>query len=657
MNLFAKLKNNLLLLPALFMPISIFIFTLGKYYGYYYDNHHFNLLALDLMDKFQAIFYIQGYTLHSSFFSYLLYPLFNIFGPTDLSIELLAAFFHLGTIFICFKLGERFFNRIFGSIFATLVGIAPNYIINIYTWQVYSFISFLNILAIYYFTVALEERSLPKLITSSLLYTLSCFQAIYSLFLLPVFVIFALIHLILFKDKEFSTNQVHSGSSYIKKNLLPSIFYILVIIAFAYLILTLQAMFITRYVAIYYLIIVAVLLTGHCIYKKINERFRKILKFYSLFFLILAASLLLLDLFLQFDANFFNQKFLYHRNNYFAGGFGPMRPAFILAGRAIKLFGKQIYLAVFGPLFVFKPDYTGFYLNLSESLKIMVLYYKKCFPLEINIFFVSGIIALLIDILYKKYKKDRYSIIQVLGLSWFLGITISFINLNPSNMLRIANMPMPYFFAAYGVYSYGRAMQYVFGGKRKIFLLAIVIILLFLTLKQLFFLKENIFEKYKRDKANSNYFSLFNGWPYGRDYKEVGNFLLKDAPLKKGGKYRSIFIYSIITNPDSINGICAIFYNNIDWYTQNKIKIIYDIKPISILKYGSEESLRRYINQLLSENPDVQAIYFADFYDTKDNFSFFSKLHPGIPYYKIINDDTALDYDCILYKFQRAVFN
>ena len=128
-------------------------------------------------------------------------------------------------------------------------------------------------------------------------------------------------------------------------------------------------------------------------------------------------------------------------------------------------------------------------------------------------------------------------------------------------------------------------------------------------------------------------------------------FLLRCARLKYKGKLKSIFIFTIAA--DTSAGICSLFYNSIDWYTKNEIRIIYDVKPVSLVKYGTGQALAQYLNQLFYEYPDVQAIYFADFYDTKDNFSFFSKIHPDIPYYQIVNDDDLLDYDCILYKFVR----
>lgn len=648
------MKDNFLLFSAFVIPVLIFVFTLGRYYGFYYDNHYFNLLALDLMQGLRPWLYLGShYTIHSSLYSWLVLPLFYIFGPADFSMELLSSIFHLGTILLCFKLGEKFFSRSIGIIFAFLVSVAPIYLVNIYTWPECSLIAFLNLAAIYYFLAGFQEGAKQKVILSGILFCLSCSQSIYSIALLPVFLIYAVWN-------ASSPATRHGGLIAMTPTAPHSITlraacYLAVIAAASYLIFLIEAMYIGRaWRALYYGAVLLSVFAAAVIFSKLSAKTKSRLSFNCLFFVITATALLLLDLFVQLDMNFFAQRFGYYRDTTFAGGFGVARPPFTLGGAPLAILGRPLYLSVLTSLFAFGSLYSRISFNLWEFFRTMFSYYKECFPAAINIFFIIGITGLLSNAAGHKYRRVALKTGPIFALSWLLGITFSFFNSYPQHILRIYILPMPYFIAALGVYYSSKAAGYVFKGRRSAFALTAFALVSFLSYKQLIFSKGNIYDKYGSDKSRSNYFRLFYGWPYGRSYKEAGEFLLKDAPLKDGRDFRSIFIYTIAA--DTAQGICSLFFNNIDWYTRNKIKILYDTKPISRVKYGSKSALAAYLKQLFTEHPAVQAVYFADFYDTKDNFSFFSKMHPDIRPYKIVNDDNGLDYDCILYKFERNIW-
>lgn len=653
------MKAWYLLILTLSLPVIIFIFTLGKYYGFYYDNHHFNLLALDLLEKFRPYLYTgTNYTIHSTFYAYLLYPVFKIFGPTDFSVELVSAIFHLLTIVVCFRLGKRLFNQDLGLIFAFLVAISPLYLVNIYTWSENSFIFFLNALSIYYFLSGFQETSAQKLILSALLYSLSCFQSIYSIPLLLFFISFILLQTAAYIKSRKQINFV-SGHPKMYK-FLRGIFYIAASIAFLYLALLIDAIFIKKYRIAYYISFAALLFIVTLGFKKTPKPAKEILKFCFLFIFIVAAAILLLDFLVQLDSALFG-TFGYYKDTRVAGGYGMERPPLFFCGREIKIFNIPVKLSILTSLLPenFRYCYTGISFNLSRSFKILVAYYQKCFPLPINIFLVLGLIGLLIDIFHKKYNKEPLSMRHTFSLVWILAINTSFINQTSPNMMRTHILPMPYFFASLGVYYSAYLAGNIFrslsiarvGNLRTVTILAAVILAVFINLEQFRFLLNNVFYKYRYDKAHYNYYNLFHGWPYGRGYKEVGEFLLKDAPLKQNGEFRSIFIHTI--SPYVPIGRCLIFFDSIDWYTQNKIRIVYDDIDTSYRKYGRKVLLARYLEQLFYESPDIEAIYFSDFFDTKGDYSFFSKIHRDIMPYRIINDDDSLEYDCILYKFER----
>ena len=644
------IRDNLFLLPALALPVVIFAFTLSRYYGFYYDNHYFNLLALEMMDKFRLCFYLGStYSIHSTLFSYLVYPFFYIFGPTDFSMEFVSALFHLGVVIVCYKLGKDFFSKAFGLIFAYLVAVAPLYLINVYTWNEYTLIAFLNILSVYYYLCAFREHSGQKMILSSFFYALSCLQAIYSMLLLLFFVTYALINLINFRSDAANFNQESKSSG--TPIFLRIVFYIGAALSFLYLILLLRAMFISSYAPLYYAGILLLALLSYFGFRKLPGILQVTLRFHLLFFVIAAVILLSADLFVQLDVNFFGQQFGHYRDTYYAGGLGPFRAPFVFGGKALAIFGRPVYLSVLSSIFAFRTGYAKVAFDIYESARVMVSYYRQCYDPAVILFFLFGIAGLFFDIARRGYKRERLDTRQIFPLAWLIASTAAFVNVYPYHMLRIYILPMPYLLAALGINYIADMAAYIYNRRRFAGTAALVVLTLFLSLRQVDFSVKNIFRKYRSDKARSNYYLLFHGWTYGRGYKEVGDFLLKNAPLKIDGKFRSAFVYTI--SPYTSHGICSIFYNDIDWYTQNKIKIIYDEIHTSYNKYGSRASLIQYLAYLFTLYPDIETVFFADFYDTKDNFAFFSKMHPDIAYYKIINDDDTLDYDCVLYKFDR----
>jgi hypothetical protein len=148
------------------------------------------------------------------------------------------------------------------------------------------------------------------------------------------------------------------------------------------------------------------------------------------------------------------------------------------------------------------------------------------------------------------------------------------------------------------------------------------------------------------------YYKLFYGHFYGRSYKEVGAFLLEDAPLKENGVYRSALVYTI--PEDSRIGRSLPLFNTINWYTQNRIKVFFDFKDLSSELYGTKEGLRAYLKRLFEENPGLDVVYFADFVDKDNNFAYFSVAHPDIEPYTIVDDDGLPAFDCMLFRFDRS---
>ncbi|OGX46338.1 MAG: hypothetical protein A3G38_00400 [Omnitrophica WOR_2 bacterium RIFCSPLOWO2_12_FULL_51_8] len=626
------------------LPAAIFVLTLGRYYGFYYDNHYFNLLSQELIGHFKVYFYLGShYTVHSSFYSYLLYPLFLIFGPSNFSAQLLSACFHLLAVLVCYKLGGRFFSRGLGLIFAALFAAAPFFLINVYTLSEYSLTVFLNLTCLYYFLLAFEERSRQKMVGAAVIYALSCFHTIYSLLGFPFFALYSCAQLFPKRD-----DVVLSGCGGCKFFRWPvfAVFFL----AYLYAVLLLKEMFMPAMGALYGSSLIVFAGIFFWSVKRLSGAIRERIKFSFLFIFISLGILLLLDLLVQIDINLFHQRFGYYRDTGYVGGFGTARVFFYFAGRQIKILGQNIYFSVISSLFAFTDSYTRGSLNLIEINRVMLGFYKGCFPPVINIFFIAGALGACLEFVRNGYKNSGFKVRLIFPLVWLIATSAAFVNTEPLNVRRIALAPMPYLFAGLGILYAGSALRFIAGiitkgsYQNKAALAAAAGITCSVTLSQLVFLKREVFDSYKYQNFNQNSYHFFHNWPYGRTYQEAGDFLLRDAPLKKGQTYRSIIVSIIPPNW---------FYGSIEWYTRDKIKVIYDLRYAAYINYGTKAALALYLNGAFLSSPDIEAVYFLDVVDPKGENNFFSRLHGDIPPYKVIDTGKAAVYDCLLYKFSR----
>ncbi|MDP2941078.1 MAG: glycosyltransferase family 39 protein [Candidatus Omnitrophota bacterium] len=646
------IKRHSLLLATLAIPCLIFIFTLGKYYGIYYDNHYFHLLGMGLLENFRVFLYLGShYTVHSSLYSYLLYPVFFLFGPSDLTMESVSAVFHLLSILLCFKLGSRIFSRACGYVFAALFAVAPFFLINIYTVNEYSLTVFLNLAGTYYFLSAFAENSRRKMVFAALIYALSCFHTIYALLSLPFFTLYSLAQL--FRARGADLPAEDQPLFWMKSKFLKFAAVFLLGIAYLYLFLLLREMFIRENQIICYLLLACFIFLSAVVWKFLNGQVKERIKFCSLFTVVAVGALLLLDLFVQLDINLLHGYFGYWKDTSYVGGFGSGRPFFYFAGRAIKIFGKDIYFSVLSSLLCFTNSYTRGSLDLHAISKIMFSFYKNCFPPAVNIFFLIGVLGLSIEFVAGVYRKSRLGMKVIFPLVWLLATIAVFVNTEPLNVRRVALVPMPYLLAGLGICFSGNALGAALSkaGRIKNIKRAVSIITAgiacVVTFLQLGFLKAKVFDRYKYNDDYSGFYHLFHNWPYGRTYKEAGDFLLADAPLKKDGKFRSIVISIIPPNW---------FYGNIEWYTRDKIKVIYDLRYAAYVNYGTKTALAKYLNGAFSGDPDIQEVYFLDLVDPKGENTFFSNIHPDILPYRLLNEGDSANYDCVLFKFERGTW-
>lgn len=630
----------------LFSPGVLFAFTLGRYYGYYYDNKFFNLLAIELLEDPGLYLYLGShYHVPSSLYSYLSYLIMLFIGPGDIAVEIPAAISHLATVYLCYLLGKRFIGLSAGIVFGALVAWAPMHLIQIYTMPDLSLAILLNVAAIYLFLAALESFSAARMAASAVIFSLGCFQAIYSLLLLPFYLLCA----VTFMLWPAQAGDEEKGPTPMVKTVAAFVF-LLSLPAYSYLYLLYRATYLHLHG--YPLIIMAGLLLSFAglMRKSLNAATRFFLP--AAFFGVTAALLAYFDLIVQVDYIFFDHTLGYYIEADVAGGYGG-RPLVHFTGKELSLFGIPVRMSVLTSMFEFVgKDFARLSaVNIDGLRHLYSAYFVKSFPAAIRWFFYAGAAGLGWRALSMLRSGHRPSVFFFFPVFWFAAVVNPFVDLGPDyfNIRRIYILPLPYLIAAIGAVELSALAGRV---TEKTRLPVLVTLAVLMTLSQVRFSSENIFTKAVNDKKSGMYFKLFYGHYYGRSYGETGAFLLRDAPLKENGIYKSALVYTI--PEDSLVGRSLPLFNTINWYTQGKIKVHYAFKKRSADLYGTKERLADYIECLFEESPELQVIYFADFVDDKNNYAYFSKAHPDIRPYALVDDDGSTAFDSLLYRFDRA---
>ena len=640
----------------LLLPAAVFAFTLDRYYGYYYDNKFFNLLALDLWESPRLYLYLGShYHVPSALYSYLAYPFFLVFGPGDLALELLSSIFHILTVLVCYMLGVRFHGKVFGSVFAVLVALSPMHLIQIYTLPDLSFAVFLSVSALYLYMTGLEDRSSLRIALGAAVYAVACFQAIYFLLLMPFYVVYSFIYL-------FRKGTKAKDSSFIKRLMAGGaavLIFLILLPAYWYLYLLVRAA-LGLHPGQWVLYTIAA--AGMILLAALRKRLTGII--FSLQFIYISVGLLLyFDLMVQVDYWFFGHSFGYFLDAIPAGGYDG-RPAAHFAGRELIVNGRLVHLSVLTSMLEFVGNGTGSFANTGasgiESLRhLYSAYYLESFPVSIVWLSFIGAFSFIISAVAKVLRGEARAVFYIYPIVLLAAVLMPIADLGPDyfNIRRIYILPVPYLFAAFGIMAIARASAYpfmaLFPRRREYKLVAACAATLaaIVTFAQLAYSIDKIYLRYDFDKKTKMYFRLYYGHAYGRSYKEVGDFLMKDAPSRQGVAYRAALVFTI--PEDTPIGRSLPLFNTVRWYSRDRVKVICDFKKKSTELYGTKELLAAYLEKLFRENPALDAVYFADFVDYGEHFSYFSKAYPSIRPYAVVDDGRHNNYDCKLYKFER----
>ena len=587
----------------------------------------------------------------SSIFSYLAYPLFLVLGPGDFPLELLASVFHLATVYLSYRLGGLFHGRTLGLLFALFVGLAPIHLIQVYTLPDLSFAIFLNTASVYFFLSGLKDISGKKVVIGAVLYSLGCFQAIYSLLLFPFFLFYSIAHLL---GRSEGTRDDSRGRG---RQVLTAFFFIAAVPAYTYLYLLFKFTFMHTWksAALMLILPAAVFLTV-----RIRRPFARGHAWFSFLFVLVAMALLsYFDLIVQMDYLFFDHSYGYFLDATRAGGYGG-RPPVRYMGSELFIYGVPIYMSVLTSVYEFAgSSFAKSSFSLDALRHLYSWYFAVSYPFIARLFFCIGLLYALAGAVKRFYTEKKTFLFYAFPVVWLAVASAPLIDLGPDyyNIRRVYILPLPYIFTAFGVVGVSRAAAYYaerFGlsGKPAAAVLCVTLAV-FISADQLRFSVRNIFQKYTHDKKTSMFFKLFYGHYYGRSYKEVGDFMLKDMPPQRNNIKNSVLIYSI--PEDTPYGRAMPLFNTVNWYTNNRIKTICDFKTKSIELYGTPGRLAKYLESIFGPDPNVEAVYFADYVDEdNENFSVFSKLYPRLKPYAVVDDDGVKRFDVVLFKFERS---
>lgn len=645
----------------------LFVRTLDGYYGYYYDNKFFNLLALDLWEDFRPVLYLGShYHVPSSLYSYISYPFMVLFGPGDLAMEVPAAVFHVLTVLLCYRLGSFLGGRLVGVVFAALVAASPMHLVQVYTLPDLNFAVFLNVAAFYLFMTGFERAGPVRLAAGGLVYAIGCFQAIYSILLLPFFLFYSVLFLLrpALRPDGPSDTDIQGGrrTGRVLTAALaatPGLVYLALLFK--------ESVLGGSWAA---LALLAMPPSAGAVYAVRRRGLRSAWSRWAFLLAFPAAALsalALFDLAVQLDYHRLDRSLGYYLDAALAGGYSG-RPLTRFMGRELSIGGMPVRMSVLTSIFEFvgKDFARVSYINTTAVEHLYTFYFARVFTPLVRLFSVVGVAALCFRAASAALRRRSFPLRESYPLVWVAVVLIPFADLGPDyfNIRRIYILPLPYLAAAFGVAgvagmipaSLSRAFPKRLPVVRRKALSAILATLLAAVIVhgQADFARRNIYEKYWADKAGRMYYKLFYGHFYGRTYKELGAFLLEDAPPREDGFFRAAAVYTI--PEDSIIGRSLPLLNTLEWYTRNQVMTIYEFKKKSRAQYGTPELLRAYLEDLFIANPALDVVYFVDFRDDGQNFSYFSRVHPGIKPYAVVDDDGLPAFDAVLYRFDRSTW-
>jgi hypothetical protein len=382
--------------------------------------------------------------------------------------------------------------------------------------------------------------------------------------------------------------------------------------------------------------------------------------FSFLFVLVTLALLSYFDLIVQIDYFFFDHSFGYFLDATRAGGYGG-RPPVRYMGTELFIHGVPIYMSVLTSVYEFAgSSFAKSSFNLDAIKHLYSSYFAVSYPLSVRAFFFIGLISVAAGSVKSFIADKKLPLFYIYPLVWCVAASAPLIDLGPDyyNIRRVYILPLPYIFTAFGVLGAAAAAAAVAkwsglcSNKQRVAVFFSVALAVFISADQIRFSVDNIFQKYTNDKKESMFFKLFYGHYYGRSYKEVGDFLLKDMPPQKDGIVNSVLIYSI--PEDTPYGRALPLFNTVSWYTNNRIRTVCDFKDKSIELYGTPQGLTNYLDSFFKPDPNVAAVYVADYVDEEDqNFSVFSRLYPRLKPYAVVDDDGVKRFDVKLFKFER----
>lgn len=174
-------RDRLTILAILFLGLFLRIYHLSNESIWYDEAYSIKMATSSLH---QSLEHIAQYDKHPPLYYLLLRYWINLFGDTEFSTRFLSVIFGFFSIFMIYKVGSLIFDEEVGILSSLILGLSTFHIYYSQEARMYSLMTLLTLLSIYFFVKLIRERSLIASIAYMLSSILLMYTHVYGLFII-----------------------------------------------------------------------------------------------------------------------------------------------------------------------------------------------------------------------------------------------------------------------------------------------------------------------------------------------------------------------------------------------------------------------------------------------------------------------------------------
>jgi len=174
-------RSELTLLAILLLGLFLRVFDLSKESVWLDEGYSIKVANLNL---FNIVEEISRNDSHPPLYYFVLHYWIKLFGDSEFSARFPSVIFGFFAIFMIYKVGSLIFDKEVGIFSSLIIGLSTFHIYYSQEARMYSLISLLTLLSIYFFIKLLRERSLIASIGYILSTILLMYTHVYGLFII-----------------------------------------------------------------------------------------------------------------------------------------------------------------------------------------------------------------------------------------------------------------------------------------------------------------------------------------------------------------------------------------------------------------------------------------------------------------------------------------